>query len=103
EDDRPLAQGNDRDIGVVADRFGNDVDRVGVIDEYRPRAHSFHVGYYAAHSVDRAQRHEEAARPLRLLADHAVLERHALVDVARFEATGAEAGEHSVAIGEPRP
>ena len=54
----------------------------------------------ALHHVDRAQRHEEAARPLRLLADDAVLERDTLVEVARLEAAGTEAGEHGVAVAQ---
>ena len=52
------------------------------------------------HRVDRAQRHEEAARAVGLLADHAVLERDALVERARLEAARPVAGEHGVAAVE---
>ena len=55
----------------------------------------------ALHRVDRAQRHEEAARPLRLLADDAVPERDALVEDTRSEAAGTIARENRVAVGKP--
>ena len=52
--------------------------------------------------VDGAQRHEEPAGALRLLADHAVLERDPLVLDAGREAAGPEAREHRVAVLEAR-
>ena len=55
----------------------------------------------ALHHVDRAQRHEEPARALRLLADDAVRERDPLVEHARLEAARAVAGEDGVAAVEP--
>ena len=41
--------------------------------------------------------------PLRLLADHALRERDALVVHARLEAAGPEAREHGVDVGQARP
>ncbi len=51
--------------------------------------------------MGRAQRHEEATRPLRLLADHPVLQGDALVQSARLEAAGAEAGQDRIAALQP--
>ena len=97
EDDRPLAQRHERHVGVVGHRLGDDVDRVRVVEDPRARARDRHVVEDALHHVDRAQRHEEAARPLGLLADHAVRERDPLVEHARLEAAGPVARQHGVA------
>ena len=101
EDDRPFAQRDGRNIGVMRDRLGDDVDRVGIVEQSRVWANRFHISDYTLHDVNRAQRHEEAARPLRFLADHAMLERDRFIDVARCEAARSEAGQHRVAIGQP--
>ncbi len=95
--DGPLAERNGRNAGVMGHRLRDDVDRIGVVEEPRARAHRLHVLDDAAHDVNGAQRHEEAARTLRLLADDAVLERDRLVEVARLKAPNPEARQHRVA------
>jgi hypothetical protein len=101
EHDRAFAERDERHVGVVADGLRHHVDRVRVVEDPRARARDRHVVQDALHHVDRAQRHEEAARPLGLLPDHAVRERDALVEHARLEATGPVAREHRVAPVEP--
>ena len=98
EDDRALAERDERDVGVVGHRLGDDVDRVRVVEDPRAGAGDRDVVEDPLHHLDRAQRHEEAARTLRLLADHAVRERDPLVEHARLEAAGAVAGQDRVAV-----
>src|ERR1700694_874410 len=85
--DRPLAKRHRRNVGMMRNRFRDNIDGVRVIKEARLGADPLHVFNNAARDMDRAQRHKEATRPLRLLADHAVLERNALIQVARLEAS----------------
>ena len=84
----------------MRDRLGHQVDGIGVVEQNRVGAHGLHIGHDALHDIDRAQGHEEAARPLRFLANDAVLQRNALVVHARLEAAGPEAGEHRIAIAQ---
>jgi hypothetical protein len=79
---------------VVGHGLGDDVDRVRVVEDARA---VWEVLQDLPHDVDRAQRHEQAARPLRLLADHAVGERDLLVQHARLEPARPVAGQHRVA------
>ena len=85
---------------MVGDGLGDDVDRVRVVEDPRARAGDRDVVEDLPHDVDRAQGHEEAARALRLLADHAVRERDALVEHARLEAAGPVARQDRVAAVE---
>ena len=102
EVDRPLAERDERHVGVRRHGLREHVDRIRVVEDPRVRADVLDVGEDALHRVDRAQRHEEAARPLRLLADDAVLERDPLVEHARREAARPIAREDRVAVGEAR-
>src|SRR3954447_17735351 len=79
-------------------RLRYEIDWVRVIEQDCTGANPLHVRHDIFHHVDRAQRHEEAAGPLRLLPDDPVLERYALVKIARLEPTGAETGQHRIAI-----
>ena len=101
EDDRALAERDERDVAVARPRLRDDVDRVGVVEDLRARRHLGQLGRHLLQHVDRAQRHEEPARPLRLLADHALRERDPLVVHARLEAAGPEARQHGVDVGQP--
>ena len=101
EDDRPLAERDERDVGVVADGLRDEVDRVRVVEDPRGRGDGLEVLEDPLHDVDRAQRHEEAARPLRLLPDDAVRERDPLVEHARLEAAGAVGRQDGVDAVEP--
>ena len=96
--DRSLAERDDGHAAVHAHGLGDDIDRVGVVDDQRPRSNLLQIGNDLLHDADRAQRHEESAWPLCLLADHPIFERDALVQVARGEAAGPVAGQHEVAI-----
>jgi hypothetical protein len=87
---------------VVRDGLGDDVHRVRVVEDPHARAGGRDVVEDLAHHGDRAQRHEEAARPLRLLPDHAVAERDLLVEHAGLEPAGAEARQDRVAAVEAR-
>ena len=81
-------------------RLGHDVDRVGVVEDPCPRSHLLQVGDDALQDVDGAQGHEEAARPLGLLADDAVGQRDALVQATGLETTGPIAAQHGVDVGQ---
>ncbi len=85
---------------MVGDGFRHQIDGVSVVKQVRPRAHLLHILDDALHGVDRAQRHEKAARSLRLLPDDAVLERYALVEVPRLKTARPEAGQHGVAVAQ---
>ena len=98
EDDRPLAQRDGGDGTVVGDRLGDDIDRVGVVEQACLRADRLHIGDDPLHHVDRTQRHEEPAGALRLLADHAIFEWDALVEMPRLEAAGPKTRQHRVAV-----
>src|SRR5262249_6951931 len=50
--------------------------------------------------MDRAQRHKEAARPLRLLADDAMLERDAFIEIARLKPSWTETGLRRIAVAQ---
>ena len=101
EDDRSLAERHGRDVGVGRHRLRNDVDRVGVVEDPRVRGDRGEVVGHVLHHGDRPQRHEEAARPLRLLADHTVLERDALVECAGLEPAWPEARQHRIDVAKP--
>src|SRR5262245_33480345 len=68
-DDRPLAERDGGERRMVRHRLRDDVDRIGVVEEPRPGTDGLHFRDDVLHDVDGAQRHEEAAGPLRLLAD----------------------------------
>ena len=82
--------------------LGHDVHRVGVVEDPRPRRDPFEVRQDALEHVDRAQRHEEPARALGLLADDPVLERDALVEHAGLEAAGPVARQDRIDVGQAR-
>ncbi len=102
EDDWPFAEGDYRDRGVVRDGLRHDVDRVGVVEDPRIRGHVGEVRADLAHDLGRAQRHHQPARSLRLLADHAVLQRDALVHRPGREVARPETGQHGVDVGQSR-
>ena len=100
EVDRPLAERDDLHGRVVRDRLGHDVHRVRVVEDPRVRADLLHLGADVLQHVDRAERHEEAAGPLRLLPDEAVVERDALVEHPGVEPSRPEGREHGVTVDE---
>ena len=102
EVDRALAERDERHARVRRHGLREDVDRIGVVEDPRLRADVLDVGEDALHRVDGPQRHEEAARPLRLLADDAVLERDALVQHTRRKAARPIARKNRIAVGEAR-
>ena len=102
EVDRPLAERDERHARVGRHGLREHVDRIRVVEDPRLRADVLDVGEDALHRVDRAQRHEEAARPLRLLADDAVLERDPLVEDTRRKAARPIARKNRIAVGEAR-
>ena len=83
--------------------LGHDVDGVRVVEDAGLRRHLLKVGDEALQDVDGAQGHEEAARPLGLLADDPVGQREALVQAARLEAARSVAAQHGVHVGQARP
>ena len=83
---------------MVRNRFRDNIDGVRVIEEARVGAGLLHVFNNATRDMDRAQRHKEAPWSLRLLADHAVLERNALIQVTRLEAPRSKTRQHGIAI-----
>ena len=103
EVEQPLAHRPDRHVGEPAHRLGDDVHRVGVVEDDRLGCHRFDVGDDAGELGDRPQRHEEAAGTLGLLADHPVLERNAFVQGPRLEVARTEAGQHGVRVGQGCP
>jgi hypothetical protein len=66
----------------------------------RARGDLHQVGAQLPHDLRGPQRHHQAARALRLLPDHAVLERDPLVERARLEPARPEAGQHGVDVGQ---
>ena len=96
EVDRSLAERDGGDLGEAGEGFGDDVDGVGVVEDVRSGTDGADVVDDPLHGGDGAQGHEEAPWALGLLADDAVLKGDALVEVARLEATGSEAGQHRV-------
>ena len=100
EVDRPLAERDALDRRVVRHGLGHEVHGVRVVEEPRVRADLLHLRADVLEDGDRPERHEESARPLRLLADHAVVERDPLVLGPGTEAAGAKRREDGVAVAE---
>jgi hypothetical protein len=80
------------------DRLGNDIDGIRVVEDPGTGAHCLDILHDFPHDGDRAQGHEEPARPLGLLPDHAVFQGNRFVEVSRLEAPWPVAGEHGVTI-----
>src|SRR5581483_2239754 len=99
--DRSFTQRNRRNSGMMRDRFGDDIDGVGIVEETRIRANRLHIFYDAFRDMNGAQGHKETARCLRLLTNYAIFERNAFIQVTRPEAASAKAGQHSIAIAQP--
>ena len=97
-----LAQRHERDRGVSRPRLRHDVDRVRVVEDARLRADGLDVGRERLHHLDRTERHEEPADPLRLLPDQPVAVGGALVERTGLEAARPEAREDRVAAVEAR-
>ena len=83
-----------RTRGVIAQRLHHDPDRVGEVDQQRLGRDLLDQLPVPDHRGDRPQRHREPAGAGRLLAEHAVLQRHLLVDRPRAFLPGTDRGEH---------
>ena len=83
---------------MLGDRLRDHIDRVGVIKDARTRSNLLNIFDDALHHINRAQRHEKAARPLRFLPNDAVLQWDTLIQIARLEAAGAVARQDSIAV-----
>src|SRR6266516_683503 len=81
---------------VVRHSFRDEIDRIGVIEEPGVGTDRLYILDDTFHNLYRAQRHEEAARSLRFLANDAMFERNALVEIASLEAAGLEACQNGV-------
>src|SRR6185312_7853131 len=80
--------------------LGNEIDGIRVIEKSRMRADRLHVLDDAFHDVNRSQRHEEAAGPLRFLSNHAVFKWNALVKIACLKASRSETCQYGITISQ---
>src|ERR1700761_4684294 len=102
-DDRSLAQGHDRHVRLPKNGLRDDVHRIGVVEDSRVRTYSLDIRKDALEHVDRSESHEQPARALRLLADHAVRQWDPLVKGAGLEPARPEAREHGIRTEETFP
>src|SRR5437763_12743250 len=78
--------------------FRDDVYRIRIVEETSMRTDGFHIFNDAFHDMDRAQRHKEAPRSLRLLANHAIFEWDAFIKIAGLKASGAKTRQDGIAV-----
>jgi len=94
--DRPFAERSCGNRRMVGGSFRNDINRIGIIEESGPGTNCLHILNDAFHDVNRAQRHEESARPLCFLANHAILERNTFIKMASLKSTRPETRQNGV-------
>src|SRR5579863_412596 len=87
-------------MGMVRDRLGDNIDRVGIVEQPRRGANHLHVFDNSLCHMDRAQSHKEAAWPLCFLPDYAMFERDALIQVTSLKAACSKARQHGIAIAQ---
>src|SRR5437588_9409981 len=78
--------------------FRDNVYRIRIVEEASMRTHSFHIFNDTFHDMDRPQRHKEAARSLRLLANHAIFEWDAFIKIAGLKASRAKTRQDGIAV-----
>src|SRR2546421_8260305 len=78
--------------------FRDDVYRIRIVEEASMRTHSFHIFNDTFHDMDRAQRHKEASRSLRLLANHTIFEWDAFIKIASLKASRAKTCQDGIAV-----
>src|SRR5437588_2910654 len=78
--------------------FRDDVYRIRIVEESSTGTDGFHIFNDAFHDMDRAQRHKEAARSLRLLTNHAIFEWDAFIKIAGLKAPRAKTRQDGIAV-----
>src|SRR5256885_6455788 len=78
--------------------FRDDVYRIRIVEEASTGTDGFHIFNDAFHDMDRAQRHKEAARSLRLLANHAIFKGDAFIKIASLKASRAKTRQDGIAV-----
>ncbi|CDN41254.1 hypothetical protein BN871_AD_00090 [Paenibacillus sp. P22] len=91
-----VAEAEHLHLRMGEDGFGQDAGRVGEVDQPGIRAQLLHAPGDVEHDRNRAHRLEEAADAARFLADHAVLQRYALIQHAGRQLADADLAEHEV-------
>ena len=85
---RPVADADRAHARVIVQGLHHDPHRVREVDQERLRRDLLDQPAVADHRRDRPKRHREPAGSGRLLAEHAVFERHLLVDRSRRSCPG---------------